>query len=289
MEPLLYDAIIIGSGVAGVSAALYLKRAGKEVLILDKGPVGGELNNILKIENYVGFESITGPELALTLKNQIDKAGIKYEYGQVTQIDGSETKRIVTDIKEYQTKNIIIATGRRPKLGLDEGKYKNVSYCALCDGTLYKDKTVAVLGRTNSAVKAALYLSAICHKVYLINSQDTFAINENELANLKEKTNIELVLNETVKQIMGDKIMTEIVLKSQTLSLDGLFIYIGNIPNTEFLEGSNILLDNGYIVVNNKMETNIKGIYACGDVIKKSLYQIATSVGEGAIAGTQIN
>lgn len=293
-----YDTIVIGAGVAGMTAAIYLKRAGLKVLLLEKNVPGGQVNQTATVENYPGFTSISGPDLAINIFEQVQQLNIPYEYGNVLQVTVEENfKKIVTDQTTYDTKTVLIATGRTPnKLNLtneNELIGKGVSFCALCDGAFYKDKVVGVIGSGNSALEEAIYLSGICRNVIMINRKDKYKGSPLLLEKLEKKDNIQFLyhcvietLNDKDHQLSSIHVKQDDELKE--IKLDGLFIYIGSHPETSFLNHLDLAMEEGYLIVDSELKTNIEGIYACGDVIKKDVYQIATAVGEGAIAATQI-
>ena len=289
-----YNTIILGSGVAGMTAAIYLKRSNIDVLVIEKESPGGQVNRTSDIENYPGFSSIKGPELAFKMFEQMNYISIPYKYGDVTCINEKEGyKEVVTDDATYTCLNVIIATGRRPrKLGLpneDKFSQRGLSYCAICDGPLYKDKVVAVIGSGNSAVEEATYLSEICSKVYLINRSDKFKADEEAQKKLFDST-VEIIYNSTVSSLNeNENKFSGITLDNGTkIDLDGVFVYIGNNPETSFLNNSRVNTQDGYVLVDKCMKTNVKGIYACGDVIYKDFYQISTAVGEATIAALTI-
>ena len=290
-----YDSIVIGAGVSGMTASLYLKRANLNVLLLEREIPGGQLNKTTEIENYPGFTKINGTDLALSIYEQIKHQNIDYKYGNVVEItDNGETKIVKTNRDEFETKNIILATGRTPrKLGLEnEDKLisHGISYCAICDGMFFKGKEVAIVGGGNSAITSALYLSNICSKVYIIDRRDKLRADTVLQEKLKQKNNIEILFNSKVTKLNEkDNILDSIDVNNEKLNIDGLFIYIGFDPDIKYLNSLDIENNNGYIVVDENMETSIKGIYACGDVIDKQVYQITTAIGEAAIAATSIN
>ncbi len=291
----MYDLIIIGMGISGISASIYAKRAGMKVLLLDGSAPGGTINKISNIENYPGASPITGPDLAYKLFSEVNNMEIEYKFEKVTSVSLGKIKKVITSNGEYETKFILIASGRRPKmLGLENEEKlfgKGISTCALCDGTLYKNKDIAVVGGGSSALSEALYLSNLANKVYLIHRREEFR-GESELENqVKAKENIELILNNEITKLkIDDEKLTGIILKDgKSLNITGLFVYIGFIPNTEFLKDTNINIENGYILVNNCQETNIKNVYASGDVTKKEIYQIINAASEGAIAVINMN
>ena len=289
----IYDTVVIGSGVAGMTAAIYLKRANLNILLLEKSAPGGQINRTASITNYPGIKEIDGPSLSLNMLEQLKSLDIETKYGNVLNITDGEIKTIKTDLEEIKTKTVLIATGRNPKeLGLEHEKQltgRGVSWCAICDGPLYKDKTVAVVGGGNSAFEEALYLSTIVKKLYLIHRRDTFRADNILVEKLKEKENVEFILNSTITKLNEkDNHLESIEVNNKEIKVDGLFIYIGFKPETDIFNNLNLELDDGYILVDKNMKTNIKGIYAAGDVIKKDYYQISTAVGEAATAALTI-
>lgn len=291
----MYDVIIIGMGISGVSSAIYLKRAGKNVLMLEGSAPGGIINNIVSIENYPGIKSISGPDFAYNLFEEINELGIEYKLEKVTDVIFDSIKIVKTGSGVYQAKYVVIATGRKPRmLGLrNEEKFlgRGISTCALCDGALYKDKSVAVIGGGSSALSEAIYLSNIVDKVYLIHRRDEFRGEEILSEEVRNNSKIELILNDEVVDIISeDEEFRGIKLKSgKELPVSCMFIYIGFLPNTIFLNNTDIKMENGYILVDQNYETNIPGVYACGDVIKKDIYQIVTAASEGASVGVNIS
>ena len=289
-----YDCVIIGAGVAGMTSAIYCKRAGISVLLIEKGVPGGQINKTSTIENYPGFKQIDGPTLAMNMLDQVQSLEIPYQYGNVTSIEiQGEDKIIHTDMGDIQAKRIIVASGRKPReLGLPNEKALvggGVSYCAYCDGMLYKDQDVAIIGGGNSALEEALYLANICKNVYLIHRREEYRADQILVDKIKKYSNIKPCLNQEVIEILEqDNKVCGVRLKDQSvLNVTGIFIYVGQIPETSFIENL-LTLDQGYIVTNEHLETEIPGIYACGDVLKKELYQISTAIGEGALAGTNV-
>ena len=289
----IYDTVVIGSGVAGMTAAIYLKRANLNILLLEKSAPGGQINRTASITNYPGIKEIDGPSLSLNMLEQLKSLDIETKYGNVLNITDGEIKTVKTDLEEIKTKTVLITTGRNPKeLGLEHEKQltgRGVSWCAICDGPLYKDKIVAVVGGGNSAFEEALYLSTIVKKLYLIHRRDTFRADNILVEKLKEKDNVEFILNSTITKLNEkDNHLESIEVNNKEIKVDGLFIYIGFKPETDIFNNLNLELDDGYILVDKNMKTNIKGIYAAGDVIKKDYYQISTAVGEAATAALTI-
>ena len=286
----MYDLIIIGMGVSGISGAIYAKRAGLKVLLLDHSAPGGTLNIIPEIENYPGIDNISGPDLAMNLFNTVNKLGIEYKLEEVTDVILDNIKTVKTKDNAYQSKYILIASGRKPKmLGLkDEDKYigNGISTCALCDGAFFKGKEVAVIGGGSSAVSEALYLSKIVKKVYLIHRREEFRAENTLIDKLKQIKNIELILNNEVTSLITDNNqLIGLKLKDRDINISG----IGFIPNTDFLHNTALKLENGYIIVDSNGETNIEGVYAAGDVTKKEIYQIINAASEGALAAINIS
>ncbi len=289
----MYDLIIIGMGISGISASIYAKRAGLNVLLIDKSDPGGTLNIIPEINNYPGFSSISGPDLALSLFKEVENLNIPYVLENVTDIILEDIKTIKTDSNVYQSKNILIATGRKPRrLGLPhESDFigRGISTCALCDGNFYKNKEVAVVGGGSSALSEAIYLSRIASKVYLIHRKNEFRAEESIKQELAKCSNIELLLNEEITSlIIENDIFKGVKLKNKIVEVACLFTYIGFVPNTDFLKNTNIKMQDNYIIVDKNNMTNISGVYASGDVIKKDIYQLINASSEGAIAAINI-
>ena len=290
----MYDLIIIGMGISGISAAIYAKRANLKVLMIESSAPGGTLNKITNVENYPGISSVSGPDFAFNLFTKVQELEIEYKIEEVTDII-TDSKTIKTKNNVYQAKNILIATGRRPKLlGLDNEEAllgKGISTCALCDGALYKNKEVAVIGGGSSALAESIHLSKLVKKVYLIHRREEFRGEDTLVEVVKNTNNIELILNNEIKELKEENdILSGLILKdSQELNVSALFIYIGFIPNTSFIENSDIKLDKGYIIVDKDGATNISGIYASGDVTKKDTYQLINAASEGALASIKIS
>jgi len=289
-----YDVIIIGAGAAGYSAAIYVKRAGLSVAILEKETVpGGNTAESPLVENYLGYKAIPGSDLAEDFQRHV------LEYGKIlTEINVKDIKKdndkfiIKTDKNDFTARSIIITTGTTHRKlnvkGEDEYYGKGVSYCSTCDGYLFKGKDVAVIGGGNSGCVSTLYLYNIAKSVKIIAHSKVCKCEEAYINQIKEK-NIPFILNAETTEIIGDgkkvtglkytDIATE---EMKTINVDGIFIYIGVIPQTDFLKGIGIKLDkHGFIITDEKGRTNIPGIYAAGDVISGSEEQIATAVGDG--------
>lgn len=295
----MYNTVIIGSGVAGMTAAIYLKRARKDICILESGVPGGQITLASSVENYPGFSSIAGADLALNIYNQVLSLGVTYKYTKATEVKIEEDNiTVVTNDEEIKCKNLIIAVGRSPrKLEVkleDRLVGSGISFCATCDSSLYKDKKVAVIGGGTAALEEAIYLSKICSNVTLIHRRDVFNATDALVNDVKNAKNINILTNRKVVEFKTDNNkLSGIVLEDnnnnkQEIKVDGCFEYIGQVPNTKIFEELNILDDKGYVNVNEKYQTNISGIYAIGDCIKKDLYQVVTACSEGAVVANNI-
>lgn len=288
------NTVIIGSGIAGMSAAIYLKRAGIDFVVIESSAPGGQILRTSTIENYPGFKAIDGPEFAMNVYKQLNNLDVEYIYDEVVEIIANENEKTIKMLNQQITcENVIIAMGRSPKrLGLENEEKligKGISYCALCDGNLYKNKNVAIVGAGNSAFEEALYLSKICNKITIISRNSVFKADDILIDKVKNIQNIEILTKKEIKEIIGVDKLNKIVLNDNSIiDIDGLFIYIGQQTNIKPYQKLNITNQYGYINVNNKMETDIPGIYACGDCINKELYQIITAASDGAIAANQI-
>ncbi len=279
-----FDCVVVGSGIAGMTAAIYLKRSNVNVLLLDNDAPGGLLNKISVIENYPGFNKISGPDLAYKIYEQVTNLGVEIRYGKVLDIKDHIIK---TDVEEITTNKVILAIGRKARKLDNTSDIKNISYCALCDGNLYKDKIVAIVGYGNSAIEEAIYLSDICKKVIIIGRGSKFKGEDSLVDKIYKKKNIEVQLDCVIKTLNKENnLLNEIITNKGSFKVDGMFVSIGYEPNTSFL--NELEKDNGYIIVDNKMKTNIDYIYACGDIIKKDIYQLTTAVGEATIAAINV-
>lgn len=279
--------IILGSGISGMTASIYLKRGGITPIIIENNAPGGTLNIIPSIENYPGFNEISGPDLAVNIYNQTKQLGIEYIYRNIEKID-LKNKIIDNDIKfDY----LIIATGRRARLlGLEnEDKYlgRGISTCALCDGTFYKDKEVIVVGGSSSAISEALYLSNICKRVTIIHRGDSYRAQKILIDKLGSTKNIKQIFNVNVIKynIKNNKIIGVTLDNNKKIKADGIFLGIGSIPNSDIFE---VEKEDNYIIVDNEMKTNIDYVYAIGDVTKKNTYQLITASSDGIIAADSI-
>lgn len=284
-----FNTIIVGAGIAGLTAAIYLKRAGKDVVIFESSMPGGQILKTNSIKNYPGFLEIDGFSLIRKIVEQIENLEIEIKHEQVTEITPS--KKVITENGEYTGENIILAIGRKPRiLGLENENEligKGISFCATCDGNLFKNEIVAVVGGGNTAFEEAIYLSNICKKVILIHRSENYKAEEYLINEAKKKDNIVFETNQRIEKINEkDGLLDSIETNKQKYEVKCLFIAIGQIP--QLIKIEDLETDNNYIIVNEKMETNIKNIYACGDAIKKQVYQLTTAAAEGTIAAENI-
>lgn len=290
-----YDVIIVGMGIAGISAAIYAKNSGLNVLMLEKEMPGGLTNKINTINNYPGLEEISGPDLAMNLFNTINNLHISYKITEVKNIKVAEKKKIIeTTNGNFESEYVILASGRKPrKLGLDKEEKligHGISTCALCDGSFYKDKEIAIIGGGNSAVEEAIYLSNIVKKIYMIHRRNEFTAEEELVKKLKAKNNIEYIWNSKITSLTEEnqKLSGIIINNQQEIKVEGLFVYIGFEANIDYIKDLNITNQDGSIKVNKNYETAIPGIYAVGDAIKKDVYQLITAASDGATAAIHV-
>lgn len=291
----MYDCVIIGGGPAGLTAGIYLARANKKILILEKESIGGQIASSPLVQNYPGFVSITGAELANNLYEQIEKLNVPLELEEVLKIeDGKEIKKIITDYNTYECKSVIIATGAKYKLlGLENEIDligKGIHFCVSCDGAFYKNKDVAVIGGGNTAVTNAIYLANICHKVYLVCRKDTFKCEDELIREASSLENIEIIYKSNVKRINGKDELESIDLineknEERNLVVSAMFVSIGLNAQSELANNLLTLNENKYIITN-ECNTNVPGIFVAGDVREKTVRQLATAVNDGAIAAT---
>ncbi len=296
-----YDVIIIGAGPGGMTTALYASRANLKVVMLDRGAYGGNLNNTASIVNYSGFKDVQGPELAEKMYQGATQFGAEYAYGTVTkvEVDGAN-KKVTTDMGEtYVAPVVVIGTGSdHRKLGVpgeEEFGGRGVSYCAVCDGAFFKGKHLVVVGGGDSAVEEGLYLTQLASKVTVLVRRGELRAQPMLQDEAKKNPKMEFVFNTSVTEIMGDDVKVTGVKTHNNetgedgeLATDGVFIYVGNIPLTKPFVDLGILDDQGWVKTDTVMRTSIPGIYAIGDVRETPLRQIATAVGDGAIAGQQV-
>lgn len=288
----MYDIIIVGAGPAGLTAAIYALRAKKKVLIFEAKSYGGQIATAALVENYPGFESISGYDFATNLYNQVLKLGAEVKFETVLKIE--EGNKVITKKGEYVAKAIILATGAdKKKLNLEkEEKFagKGISYCATCDGIFYKEKTVAVVGGGNAALEDALYLSNLAKKVYIIHRRDEFRADQ-YVKELQEKGNVEFIYDSVVSDFNGDNKLESIDIKNKdgnitTLSIEGLFVAVGQEPQNQIFANIIDLDESGYIKTEDGVHTSKERIYVAGDARPKMLRQLVTATSDGAIAAT---
>lgn len=291
-----YDLIIVGAGTAGLTAAIYGVRAGKSVLVLESRTYGGQIVNATEIENYPGLSGISGVQFAMNLYQQASDLGAKVqmETVKIIESDGEGGWKVVTSSGEYETKALIIASGARArKLGLDgEEEYtgKGVSYCATCDGAFFRGKTVAVVGGGNTALEDTLFLAEYCKKVYLIHRRDTFRGEQELVSRIQSKENVTICYNSQVTELHGDQVIRGITVKkgdkdvSEYLETDGIFIAIGQVPDTAFAAEKTDTDQYGYILAGENCKTSAEGIFAAGDCRTKQVRQLTTAAADGAVA-----
>ena len=289
-----YDVIIIGLGASGLASSIYAKRSGLNVAVINYGLPGGIISESSIVENYPGFKSISGMELAINFFEHFSSLDVPLFNEEVIDIKvDNEYKAIITKNNVYKTKYVIICSGRKPKkLGIpDENRFlgKGISYCTICDGNLYRDKITCVVGGGNSALESVIYLSSICKKVYLLVRKDRVIGDCSLLDDILKLGNVEIMYNTSIEKLQLDNNkITGVITNNGLINIDGIFIHIGYEPSISILKSLDINLDKKYIIVDKNMETNVKGVYACGDIIKKDLYQLVTAVSDGAIAANHV-
>lgn len=296
-----FDIIIIGGGPSGMTAGIYASRAGMKVLLIEKMGMGGQVALTSTIANYPGVANVEGIDLSMKMFDQMTALGVQTVFATVDSIDfGEEQKSVIAGGVTYTSRAIIISMGATSRgLGVKGEKEltgRGVSYCAVCDGAFFRGKTVAVVGGGNTALQDAIYLNNMAGKIYLIHRREEFRADEAvqvEFNHLRgaEDSKITTKLGYVVEEICGENRVQSMVLRkiedgeTEEIAVDGVFVAVGRNPNTDLLDGK-ITLDNGYIVVDDEMRTNIPGVFSCGDINKKKLRQIATAISDGAIAGT---
>lgn len=288
------DVFIIGAGPAGLTAGIFTCRAGLSTICIEKLAIGGQASLSNDIANYPGFDSISGFDLTEKMVNQAKSNGLKLEWGTVKSLTKTKTGfSIKTQDHTYTAKKVIIATGcKTKKLGLkDEERLtgRGVSYCASCDGGFFANKVVAVVGGGNTAIGDVEYLSRLAKKIYLINRSEKFRAGDYAVSKIKKYKNLEILTNAQVVELFGSEKLEAISIKDdegrKKLAVDGLFIAIGSIPDLDFVKFDLLTDPSGYIIVDDNMRTNIKNLYACGDITNRDFRQIVVACAEGAIAG----
>ena len=289
----MYEVLIIGAGPAGMTAAIYAARAGYKTAVLEHGVPGGQAATTDMIENYPGFpEGISGPELMMKFFEQTQTFGVEMIYEQVlsVELDGA-IKRVTTDKQTIEAKAVVIASGAKPRaLGVaNEGRLRGrgVSYCATCDGFFFKDQPVAVVGGGDTAVEEAMYLTKMCSSVTLIHRRDELRANKLAQSRALANEKLNIIYDTVVDEIIGDDKVSQLKLRNKktdetsTLDINGVFIFVGYLPNNSFFPPELEVNEQGYIVTDDEMATNIPGVFAVGDVRQKKLRQVTTAVGDG--------
>lgn len=295
----MYDTIIIGSGPAGMTAALYAARSNLKVAVIEQGAPGGQMNNTSDIENYPGYDLISGPELSMKMHEPLEKFGVENLYGIVTAVeDHGNFKKVLTDDNSYETKTVIIATGakHRPLAVAGEETYnsRGVSYCAVCDGAFFRGQDLLVVGGGDSAVEEALFLTRFANKVTIVHRRDELraqkVLQERAFANDK----VDFIWDSVVKEIKGNDLkVTNVDIENvktgqvNNYAFGGVFIYVGLDPVSSMVKELDITDEAGWIPTDDHMETKVAGVFAIGDVRQKDLRQITTAVGDGAVAAQE--
>lgn len=292
---MLYDILIIGAGPAGMTAGIYAKRANLKIAMFEKYVPGGQIVNTNEIENYTGYQKMSGFELATNMLNHTESLGVPLIYEEVLRVENhGRIKKVVTTNTTYETKVVIIASGTVPRrLGIENEDMlasRGISWCAICDGPFYKGKDVVVIGGGNSGVDEASYLATLANKVTVIQDLDRLTADKSSQELLLAKDNVEIILNAKVNKFLinenGGLKGISITTKEGTAEVlaDGVFEYVGLVPITSFLEGLGVTDKQGYVNVNEFMETKVPGIYSAGDVNQKQIRQVVTATADGAIA-----
>lgn len=292
----MYDVLIIGSGPAGLGAAIYGERAGLKLAVIDRSPIsGGQVLTTYEVDNYLGMPGISGSDISERFREHADRLGVNFITADVQNVeDLGTTKLIHTDEGDFEAKAIILATGAvHAMLGV-EGEMKlagmGVSYCATCDGAFFRGRTVAVVGGGDVAVEDAIFLAGICKKVYLIHRRDALRAAESLQKKLMSLPNVEILWNSEVSKIQGEDMAESLLIyhnqtkEEQILEIDGVFVAVGILPNTENFKGLVEMDEKGYILADESCATSVPGIFAAGDIRKKALRQIITAVADGANA-----
>lgn len=292
----MYDLIIIGSGPAGLSAAVYGKRAGLDLLVLEKSPMsGGQVLNTYEVDNYLGMPGINGFDMGMQFRQHADRLGVEFREAEVSSIvDLENRKKVITETEELEAKTVILAAGAvHAHLGVpgeEEFSGMGVSYCATCDGAFFRGRTVAVVGGGDVALEDAVYLARTCEKVYLIHRRDELRGAMVLQEELRALDNVEILYSHVVEEIRGEEAVNEILVKNlkteenSVLAVAGIFVAVGIRPGTELVRGLTACDENGYVLAGEDCATQLPGLYVAGDVRRKPIRQIVTAVADGANA-----
>lgn len=296
----IYDALVIGAGPSGITAGIYLKRAGLNFLIFEDNVPGGKVNFTYQVENYPGFDHISGGDLAFKFYQQLGFNKITLKTEKIVSVVKNNHLFVVKSNKgEYLSKTVLIASGTREKMlgvkGEKEFFGKGVSSCAVCDGNFYQNQIVTVVGGGNSAFEEALYLSMIASKVFLIHRSNNFRADRFLIDKVRNNEKIEILEYFVIKEIQGESHVEKLLIEDvrtkevRELNCQAIFTYIGSKANTEFIPEKDILDSEGYICVNDELESKIAGLFAAGDVVSNKMHQIVVACGDGALAASSIN
>lgn len=291
----MYDIIVIGSGTAGMTAALYALRAGRSVLILECNGIGGQIATSPKVENFPSIKEISGTEFSDHLFEQISALGVEFGFETVKSVaDNGATKTVITDEGEHEAKAVIIATGLEhrplPVPRAEEMVGHGLSYCAVCDGLFFKGKDVAVVGGGNTALQDAAYLCGYCRTVYLIHRRDAFRGDDHNVKALSSKDNVKFVLDTVVTELVGEDAITAIKIKNVKtnaegeIMVSGVFSAVGQTPKCEIFRGLVDLDESGYVVAGEDCKTSREGVFVAGDCRTKTVRQLTTAASDGAAA-----
>lgn len=296
----MYDLVVLGAGPAGLGAAIYGARAGLNLVVIDQSPVsGGQVLTTYEVDNYLGLPGLSGGDLSAKFREHADKLGVTFTTAHVESIENLGDKKIVhSDHGDFETKTVVLATGASHAMLGVEGEMKlagmGVSYCATCDGAFFRKRKVAVVGGGDVAVEDAIFLAGICEKVYLIHRRDELRAADSLQKKLMSLPNVEVIWNTEVSSINGEDMVENVKLHNKntgedsTLEVNGIFIAVGIVPNTQIFNGLVEMDTKGYVLASENCETNIPGIFAVGDIRKKPLRQIITAVADGANAITSV-
>jgi len=295
----MYDVIIIGAGPGGMTSALYAARSDMKTLLLEQGAPGGQMNNTAEVENYPGYETIMGPELAMKMYEPLEGLGVENAYGIVDRIeDHGDFKRVITEDNEFDSKSVIIATGaNHRKLGVkgeEEYGARGVSYCAVCDGAFFRNQDILVVGGGDSAVEEALFLTRFGSSVTIIHRRDELRAQQIIQDRAKANEKIHFIWDSVLEEIKGDERKVQSVVYKNVKTgeitekaFGAVFIYVGLLPQSEAAQGLGITDEDGWVMTDDHMHTNLPGVFAIGDVRQKDFRQITTAIGDGATAAQE--